>query len=78
MPFISYGGSSMVVAMVGVGILLNISRQTVEPRRITTAADHTVDDTDAMASRQREMARPVHEGVKTFGRASRQGGGNQC
>ncbi len=33
LPFISYGGSALVVSLAGVGILLNISRHTVEPRR---------------------------------------------
>jgi len=32
LPFISYGGSSLVVSMAGVGLLLNISKGTVEER----------------------------------------------
>ena len=36
MPFISYGGSSLIFSSVGIGVLLNISRQTryVPSRRI--------------------------------------------
>jgi hypothetical protein len=32
LPFISYGGSSLAVSMTGVGLLLGISRGTVEER----------------------------------------------
>jgi cell division protein FtsW len=33
LPLLSYGGSSLVVTLTAIGILLNISRQTVEVRR---------------------------------------------
>lgn len=36
LPFISYGSSSLVILMVGVGIMINISRQTVDrPRKFS-------------------------------------------
>ena len=37
LPFISYGGSSVLVTMAAVGILLNISRQGSEGRRVSAA-----------------------------------------
>ncbi|HQU92860.1 MAG TPA: FtsW/RodA/SpoVE family cell cycle protein, partial [Pyrinomonadaceae bacterium] len=37
LPFISYGGSSVLVTMAAVGILLNISRQGGEVRRESAA-----------------------------------------
>ena len=40
LPFISYGGSSFVIAMAAVGVLLNISRYTQEPE--TSALKRTV------------------------------------
>jgi len=40
LPFISYGGSSFIIAMAAVGVLLNISRYTQEPE--TSALKHTV------------------------------------
>ncbi|MBU1084749.1 MAG: putative lipid II flippase FtsW [Candidatus Beckwithbacteria bacterium] len=33
LPFISYGGSSMIVILTGVGLLLNISRHQVSPKK---------------------------------------------
>ena len=40
LPFISYGGSSFIIAMAAVGVLLNISRYTQEPE--TSALKRTV------------------------------------
>jgi cell division protein FtsW len=34
MPFFSYGGSSMLVTLIGMGILLNISRDAAEGRAL--------------------------------------------
>jgi cell division protein FtsW len=38
LPFISYGGSSLVTCMAGVGILLNISRASVEKEHKSVAS----------------------------------------
>lgn len=41
LPFISYGGTSVVVSLIGIGILLNISRQAV-PAKAKSATKRTV------------------------------------
>ncbi|HEX2282836.1 MAG TPA: putative lipid II flippase FtsW [Thermomicrobiales bacterium] len=75
MPFVSYGGSSLIVAMTAMGVLLNVSRQTVEvsrPRVRQSSNDEERPERVPLPDR-----RPVPEGVKTFGRASHSEGGGQ-
>lgn len=68
MPFISAGGSSLIVSMTAVGILLNISRQTIEQRVAHPVEQATEADTEPLPTPVR-----APQGVKTFGRASRMG-----
>lgn len=49
LPFVSYGGSSLIVSLLSIGILLNISRQTIEP---------TPDRSRAVAGEPRRAAAP--------------------
>lgn len=77
MPFISYGGSSLIVAMIAVGILLNISRQTVETKPAVMQDDETIERPEPVEHAPRDLSRPVPEGVRAFGRATQQEGGTR-
>lgn len=72
LPFISYGGSSLIVAMTAVGILLNISRQTVDQREPVETAPVEEQHTEPhpLLAPTPEPVR-IPEGVKAFGRVSR-------
>ena len=78
MPFISFGGSSLIVVMTAVGILLNISRQTVRQSRPGSegvSVEEPIRERETVAQPTRDLTRPVPEGVKAFGRATHQEGG---
>ncbi|RME51562.1 MAG: putative lipid II flippase FtsW, partial [Caldilineae bacterium] len=44
LPFISFGGSSMLMSMASVGVLLSISRRTLPAPAEAAEADHATDD----------------------------------
>jgi cell division protein FtsW len=59
LPFISYGGSSLVPTLAGVGILLNISQYATLGRR--TAYDDDDYEEDWQPARRASKKRPVRQ-----------------
>jgi len=60
LPFISAGGTALAVAMVSVGILINISRQTLSTAELTPRRAASTPPKDSGGTPRRRATRPAH------------------
>ncbi|HUG14844.1 MAG TPA: putative lipid II flippase FtsW [Thermomicrobiales bacterium] len=87
LPFISAGGTSLVVSMTALGVLLNVSRQTLSaaelaptteggrlPRKRTATRQHTREFHPTRRRSTRAPSRPAPMRGEAFGRAASDGG----
>jgi cell division protein FtsW len=65
LPFVSAGGTSLVVSFAAVGILLSISRETLEPAELRASAEAAV----AVAEREGQRDEPPRKGTRGTGGA---------
>jgi cell division protein FtsW len=59
LPYVSYGGSSLITMLLAAGILLSVSRYTVDERTLAKKPK-PVDDSDKIVKPKRRTSREVH------------------